>query len=428
MEGLNLFSILKNASYRKLWLSQVISELGDGITSLLILYLASKTSDSPLVFSYVLIARYLPNVILGTFVGPIVDKFPKKRVMILADIYRFVILIGMIFAQSSLVLLILFTLLLGVGTVFFEPAKSATIPRIMDNESIPNAVSLSQSTTMAISIIAPSIGGVLLLTKHYSFMLILDSLTFLLSALILFFIRIPSDICSKEGEKQKQSYKEALKEGVKTISSSTVLIGLFSLLIVGIFVFSFINTNIYPLLLNDFKVGELHFGTLQTVFGFTAVVGSLLVPKIMEKIKSSSLVIFTFIFIGIMCFLVIPTYKAHLLLPLVPVYIWLAIIGFTNTFINVPVNSLLLQSVPKEVLGRVTGILMTVINLSSLIGLYSGGFIADHIGSIWAIVIGGACLLVFSLVFPLTKYYKSLHIKNEKSSIEEMKGVSVEES
>ncbi|WP_409297351.1 MFS transporter [Peribacillus sp. SCS-26] len=410
-----MLTLFKNRSYLKLWLSQVVSELGDGMTSLLVLYLASKLSDHPLVYSIILMARLLPSLLFGTFVGPIVDKYSKKSILVLADVYRFLIILCMIFSQSSIVLLVLLTFLLGIGTVFFEPARSASIPRIIREDQIPGAVSLSQSTMMAVSIIAPSIGGVLLFTQHYTLMLLLDSATYIISAGILLFITIPHDTASTDTQ-QQLSYLQSLKTGMNSISSSLVLKSLFIFLIAAIFLFSLLNTNIFPVLLDEFKVGELHFGTLQTVLGLTAVAGSLCVPAIMRRISARKLMISTFLILGIMCLLLGPVYHLKLEAGLFPLYIWAGIIGFTNTFINIPVNSLLLQSVPADVLGRVSGILMTVMALFNLAGLYLGGAAAGLIGPIEAIGGAGTLFLVFGIFFPITKYYKSLtHSGKEES-------------
>ena len=414
-----MVSILKLKNYRNLWFAQIVSELGDGITSLLIIYLASTLSDNPLVYSSVLMVRYLPSVLFGTLAGPIVDRFSKKYIMIAADLYRCLIVLAIILCQTSLPLIIFLTFLLGLGTVFFEPARSATIPRIIHKESIPEAVGLSQSTMMAMSIIAPSLGGILLLTKHYTSMLLFDSLTFFLSALILLTVHIPNDVTNQVNEENKQSYLNSLKEGLRILTTNTLLIGLFWLLIAGLLFVSMLNTNIYPLLLDEFKVGELHFGTLQTVVGVAGLLGSFVVTFFMRKIKARNLIIYTFLFIGLMCLLVNPVASLHESFPLIPIYAWFVCIGFTNTFINVPVNSLLLQTLPEKMVGRITGVMVSVINVSTLAGFYFGGLLAGKIGSIGAIMIAGIGFLIFGVIFPQTKYFKALRL----SKLESEKGV-----
>ena len=410
-----MIAILKLKSYRKLWFAQIISELGDGITSLLIIYLASTLSDDPLVYSFVLMGRYLPSVLFGTLAGPIVDRFPKKHIMVAADIYRCLIVLVIILCQSSLPLIIFFTFLLGFGTVFFEPARSATIPRIIQKDAIPEAVGLSQSTMMAMSIIAPSIGGILLLTNHYTFMLLFDAFTFFLSALILLTIHIPNEVTNQMNEEINQSYLNSLKDGFHILTTNKVLIGLFWLLIAGLLFVSIVNTNIFPLLLDEFKVGEVHFGTLQSVEGVAALLGSFVVTFFMRKLKAHNLIIYTFIFLGIMCICTSPVARLHESFPLIPIYVWFVCIGFTNSFINVPINSLLLQTLPEKMVGRITGVMVSVINISTLAGLYFGGLLAGKIGGIGAIMIAGGGFLIFSIIFAQTKYFKALQLSKQDS-------------
>lgn len=403
-----MISLLRNRSYRLLWFSQVVSLLGDGITRLLVLYLASKLTSNPMIFSFILIAGYLPGMLGGAFVGPIVDRYDKKKIMVFSDLYRFVIVLLMISAQSSLSWLLVLIFLQGVGNLFFEPAKTALIPSLIKKEFIPEAVAFSQSTFMVMAIIAPSIGGILLLSKQYSLIFLLDAATFMISGLILLFLRSKSGEAVGEEIIPKNTYRESLREGVYIIRNNSFLIGLLSLMTIGIFVMGLINANIYAITLNIYKLNEVQFGTLESLEGIFGVAGSFAVPFIMKKCRNNTLLMLTFGLLGVMGLLTIPIYEVHGIIPFVPLYIWMCMTSFFSPFLNIPINSMLMQRVPEKVLGRISGIMGALINFSILAGLILGGWSAAAIGPIWTVTIAGFLLFVISILFPFTKFYGEL--------------------
>jgi MFS transporter, DHA3 family, macrolide efflux protein len=402
-----VFQLLRNSSYRRLWSAQVVSEFGDGLSHLLIIYLASRLTDNPMVFAYILIARHLPGILFGTFVGPLIDRYSKKWVMVGADIYRFLIVLMMIAGQSSISVLLILIFLQGIGSVFFEPAKSAVIPTIIKKDDIPSAVSLSQSTYMTMMIIAPSIGGFLLLVESISLMFIIDAATFFISGLILLAMKLHEK--GKDQLKNKgESYLLSLKQGLKAVSSDRFITGIFFLLMSGAFVMSIISANAYAIILNVFKVSQVHFGLLESIDGIFGIAGALAVPFFMKKMKNKTLIMISFGFSGILAAVIIPVYDLHKTVPLVSLYIWMSLLGVSNPFINVPLNSMLMQGVPDGALGRITGILTAGFNASLLGGLFLGGALASFLGPLWAVTAGGLCLAAVSLIFPLTKYYGCL--------------------
>lgn len=403
-----MISLLRNRSYRLLWFSQVVSLLGDGITRLLVLYLASKLTSNPMIFSFILIAGYLPGMLGGAFVGPIVDRYDKKKIMVFSDLYRFVIVLLMISAQSSLSWLLVLIFLQGVGNLFFEPAKTALIPSLIKKEFIPEAVAFSQSTFMVMAIIAPSIGGILLLSKQYSLIFLLDAATFMISGLFLLFLRSKSREAVGEEIIPKNTYRESLREGVYIIRNNSFLIGLLSLMTIGIFVMGLINANIYAITLNIYKLNEVQFGTLESLEGIFGVAGSFAVPFIMKKCRNNTLLMLTFGLLGVMGLLTIPIYEVHGIIPFVPLYIWMCMTSFFSPFLNIPINSMLMQRVPEKVLGRISGIMGALINFSILAGLILGGWSAAAIGPIWTVTIAGILLFVISILFPFTKFYGEL--------------------
>ncbi|MCA0988579.1 MFS transporter [Guptibacillus algicola] len=404
-----MIGLLKNPAYLKLWVAQVVSELGDGITHIVVIFLVSQLSDNALVFSFVLMARYIPSLLFGVFVGPIIDRYSKKVIMVIADLYRLIILLLMIPAHDSLTGILVLIFLQGIGTVFFEPAKTATIPQIIKKEKIPEAVGLSQSTFMTMNIIAPSIGGALLLVNSVSLIFVLDASTFLISALLIGMIVIKRE--TSEEHTSEKGYIASMKEGLSAMKNDRFLKGFTWLLVVSAFVMSVVGANMYHIILNVFEIKEFQFGLLESTEGVFGVLGALLIPFIMKRVRSNRLILVTLGFSGLICTTILPVSLLLETYPITPIFIWMSFLGLSNPFINVPLNSLFMQSVDETILGRVGGIINAILHASLLGGLLIGGWIGTVMGGIPTVVGGGILLLLVSLIFPLTKHYKDLEVK-----------------
>ncbi|TGB02013.1 MFS transporter [Halobacillus salinus] len=407
-----MLDLLRNPAYFKLWCAQVVSELGDGVTHIVVIYLVSQLSSNPAVFSFVLMAWYIPTVLLGVFAGPLVDRFPRKWIMVGSDFYRLAILLLMIPFHHSVSALVILVFFQGIGTVFFEPAKTASIPSLIEEEQIPKAVGLSQSTFMTMNILAPSIGGGILLLEEVSWIFALDAATFLLSALLIIRLQIPS---SKKGvQEEKESYLQSLLDGLRMVKKEDFLKGYIVLVVVTALVMSIVGAVVYDVVLNLFDVPELHFGMLESTEGIFGVLGALIVPYLMKKVNTNRLLLSVIGVTGVVSVGIAPVYLIHQTIPVVPLYVWMGFIGLLNTCLNVPLSSLAMQAVPQEVLGRISGLVAGVINGSFLGGVLIGGWLASMIGGMATVMCGGLLLLFVSLLFPLTAYYQALKVDQDQ--------------
>src|SRR5512147_2092302 len=83
-----------NPDYRKLWLGQVVSEMGDYFNNVAVFSLAMETTGSGLVVSAVMLARAIPAVIAGPISGVLLDRFDRRRIMIASDVVRSIVALG----------------------------------------------------------------------------------------------------------------------------------------------------------------------------------------------------------------------------------------------------------------------------------------------------------------------------------------------
>lgn len=409
-----MFAILRNPPYFRFWLGQIISQLGDGITRVAITYLVATLSKDPLMIGLVIFAQLLPSAVFGIFLGPLADKWNRRWLMVGSDFYRMAIVLFMIPLYHSVTALIILIAFQGLGTAIFDPARSSSIPELVGESRIQEAISLSQSTKAAMDIIGPSIGALLLMTEHYSFIFIIDATTFAISAsLLLTLTSIGKVVISKNVK--KESYLSFIKSGIKEVTGLPALRFLLILLMPITLVVGVLNTNLVAVLTNTFQVSAFHFGLIESSLAIGVIIGAASVgPIFMKKLQPNTVLLFATAAIGLWMSLIIPLNWIRLEVGIGAVYIWCLMVGVLNALINVPLSSLFLQATPAAFRGRGSSLLGLTASSFQIIGILFGGIIAKGIGVLYGTALAGGLLIVVALLLPLLKGYKTLSIKKKE--------------
>ena len=140
--------VLRIPSYRRLWLGQLVSEAGDGLTNLTLLLLVNHLTGSTAAIAAMAICLAIPPMTIGLFAGAYVDRADRRRIMLASDLLRAIVVLGFVFVGSSESLWLLFVLAFvqsSVGT-FFAPARGAVIPKVVPPEGLLAANSVAQAT------------------------------------------------------------------------------------------------------------------------------------------------------------------------------------------------------------------------------------------------------------------------------------------
>ena len=200
MEGsLNIqiaIDILKNRNFSLLTMGQVISQLGENLNKVAMLWFVYQFSHKAADLAWVGILQTLPPLLFGWFTGPILDRVSRKNVMIFIDITRglLLLLIPVLYHNELLTLPILFILvfLISVVSGIFGPALYASIPELVRRDQIVSANALMQTTGQVGMLLGPITGGVLIGLWNAPFVMIVNAVTFFLSALFLLMMKLPS--------------------------------------------------------------------------------------------------------------------------------------------------------------------------------------------------------------------------------------------
>ncbi|MFZ0300260.1 MAG: MFS transporter [Candidatus Sulfotelmatobacter sp.] len=176
-----------NRNFRRLWMAQIVSEIGDWFYTLSIYTLLLQLTGRASSVALALVLQVLPQTFTGPTAGVVNDRLRRKHVMIAADLVRFVVVLAMLLVRSRSTVWLVYPLLLAetVMAAFFEPARNSVIPNIAARGEVLIANTLSSATWSVNLLIGASVGGVVAAFFGRDAVFILNALSFLASALLI---------------------------------------------------------------------------------------------------------------------------------------------------------------------------------------------------------------------------------------------------
>jgi len=176
-----------NRNFRRLWLAQIVSEIGDWFYTLSIYTLLLQLTGHASSVALALVLQVLPQTLVGPTAGVVNDRLRRKHVMIAADLVRVVVVLAMLMVRSRSMVWLVYPLLLAetIMAAFFEPARSAVIPNIAVRGEVLIANTLSSATWSVNLLIGASVGGIVAAFFGRDAVFILNALSFLASAILI---------------------------------------------------------------------------------------------------------------------------------------------------------------------------------------------------------------------------------------------------
>lgn len=198
-----------NRAFRNLWLGQVVSQMGDWFDTIALYTIILNLTGSGRNVGLLMVARFVPSFVFGPISGVLADRFSRRTIMILSDLLRAVVVLGFLFVRRADQLWIIYvlTVLQLIFSTFFEPARTAALPSIVSDRELLPANAISSVTWSAMLTIGAAIGGVVTGLYGTNTAFILDSLSYVLSAIFIASIRFPK---RPVREKTKLSVGKAL--------------------------------------------------------------------------------------------------------------------------------------------------------------------------------------------------------------------------
>jgi MFS family permease len=186
---------LLTRDFTLVWWGQMVSQVGDGVSKLALLWFVYSITGSPLKTTMIGLLQTLPPILFGPFIGVVVDRVPKKLLLISSDLIRAVVL-GVIpclipVEAFSIERLYLMVFVHAVASAVFGPALTAAIPSLVSRHEFTAANALLQTTTSIGIILGPALSGVGIATMSSQEVLCVNAVSYVVSAACFLFIRFP---------------------------------------------------------------------------------------------------------------------------------------------------------------------------------------------------------------------------------------------
>ena len=179
--------VRQNRNFRRLWMAQIVSEIGDWFYTLSIYSLLLQLTGRASSVALALILQVLPQTFVGPTAGVVNDRIRRKHVMIAADLARVVIVLAMLLVRSRSLVWLIYPLLLleTIMAAFFEPARNSVIPNITSREDVVLANTLSSTTWSLNLVMGATLGGIVAALLGRDAVFVLNALSFLASAFLI---------------------------------------------------------------------------------------------------------------------------------------------------------------------------------------------------------------------------------------------------
>jgi len=395
-----------NPDFTKLWAAQVISLLGDWfntiVISALIVVYTEGTNYQGLAVSGYLIARLIPPLLMRPWAGVLADRFDRKRLLIFSDLMRSLAVVGLLFATQGpeyLPLIYVFTVFQFLISSIFEPARNALMPSVLYRDQLVLGNTLSSITWSAMLAIGAIVGGIVAEVMGIQAALIIDALTFLVSAFIVTTLIVPETPRSNIGQEERvvlDKSNRTFVDGIRYLTKHPATAA-------AIFVKAGLSIGSVDAVLilygtQIFVIGEqgtTSMAILWTAFGIGSIIGPLIINRFSDgsvhtlrrlMIAGFVMVIFGWLFWG--------------LAPSLEFAVLAVILRAMGGSVNWTYSSIIIQKiVPDEYLGRMFSIDFAGFELIQGISAITVGLLIDAVGSgnVHFIVIGTAFFALPSL-------------------------------
>ena len=392
------------AAFRLLWAGQTASLFGTAVSALAVPTIAIVTlGASPFAVGALQAIQYAAFPLLGLIAGVWVDRWSRRRTMLLADVVRAVALGSVPLAAFVHVLgypqLVLVAASVGVASVFFDVAYQSLLPSVVAPEELESANARLQATESGAQIAGSGLAGVLIAAIGAPLTVIVDAGSYVVSVATLLALRV-RETHRDAREERPAAFGAALREGLATVFGSPVLVRIAGATATTNFGFG-ITQAVY--LLFVYRVLHLSPAVVGTVFAVSNLgfAGALAAPRIGRRFGAGPTMIGAMA-VGMLAQVFVPL---ALIGPPIPL-LFLAELALTAAIpvYNVTQVSLRQRIVPSERLGRVNATMRTIIWGTLPFGMLLGGTLGNVFGIVPALFTGLAlacCSIVWLLAAPI---------------------------
>jgi len=396
-EGPSLRRVLWNRPFTLLWLSQLVSNSGDYIFDVAIVWLVLKTTGSPFYVGLVLAASLLPGVLVGPIAGVYIDKLNRRSLMLLGNAFQAAVSLGIALLYIAGLLpmwaLLILIFMLNAGALFVRPAVTAVIPVLVERTDLPAANGLISMSSSLNQFAGYGLGGLAVLFFGPTLPIYYDAATFVFAFAMVSLIA-PARLATpgRDSQPRDGSFLSRFKEGVHYIASSRLLLEILVLALVVNFFGAGVGALFGPYASFTLHGDSSTYGILLAASALGLLVGSIVVAKVNMRSHVGQVLFGGIVAIGIVT-MVMGAF-AFLLVAIA----MSALLGFFEGLVNVPLQVLIQSRVPGNLLGRVATSLGAMVTAATPISSAISGGVASSLSVAEVFVLYGGLIIVATAV------------------------------
>lgn len=398
------------ATWRKSFLAiywgQSFSLLTSSAVQFSIIWWITVETGSALAITIATVAGLFPQALIGLFAGVWIDRFDRRRVIILADAVVAVssLILGILFILGFRSLMLVYGVLFlrALGETFHKPALQALIPEIVPQEELIRAGGLGQMINTACTMLGPMLGALLMSLASLPWILMLDVAGALVAIVSLSSVKLA---LRSSGHKTGFDIFGEMKQGLHAIRANKALLRLSIPMLISTVVFVPLGTLLPLMVLNYFSGTAWHNGLVQTMFSLGMLATAMIISLTGGPRKQFLMIS---VFTGLLGF-------CSLLAGFIPASMFwvfcvlVFLMGSTGSGFNIPFTAYVQKTVPPENLGKVLSLITSVMSFAAPVGMFLAGPAAEFIGiNNWMRIAGIVMILVGTATHLLTKEFDAI--------------------
>ncbi len=390
-------------TFFKIYIGQAFSLLSSSAVQFSIIWWLTMETGSALSLTIASVVGLLPQAVIGMFAGVWIDRFDRKKIMIVADVAVAFssLLLGFLFflGIESIIYVYLVLFIRALGETFHKPALQTLIPQLVPPTELTKAGGLGQMINSACSMAGPMLGALLMSLSTLQYVMLIDVFGAAIAVTILSLTKIPK---STLNHRVKTSFLHDMKQGINAIRSNKALLRLSIPMLISTIIFVPIGT-LLPLMVKGYFNGSAwHNGIVQTLFSIGMLAAAMLIGVTGGFKRQFFMISISTGLLGI-CAIIGGILPAHLFWVFCFVVF---VMGTTGMGFNIPFTSYIQRTVPTENLGKVISLVTSVMSFAAPVGMFIAGPISDIIGvNNWMICAGIVMILVSLLTHFLTREF-----------------------
>jgi len=388
------FPLWHNRDYLLLWFGQTISSIGSGVSELAFPLLVLALTHSPAQAGFASALRTLPYFIFTLPGGALIDRWNRKRVMILCDAGRAIsmasIPVALVLGHLTIAQLYIVSLLEGSLYVFFDLAETASLPRVVPKEQLPAAISQNQVTFGITNLLGPPLGG-FLYTLGRAVPFLVDAISYLVSVITLLFIKTKFQM---ERVVATRNLRKEIVEGIKWLWRQPLL-RVMAFLNSGWSALGFGFSLMVIVLAQAQHLSPTFIGILFAIGGVSSILGASLAPLFQKRLRYGQAII------GLWWLYVLVWLLAAFVHTPIALGVIVACFFLVDSIYNIVQFSYRLALIPDELQGRVNSAFRLISYSLRPVGIALTGVLMQSIGIMQTALVFAMVLIVLAFIASL---------------------------